>query len=230
VAGKNRKDKVDEMKTAVKPISEQQAPKVEEIQIKAPNFKVATFALRGTSPYVQLRFSVKAREGMRKKQEEGGLAKGRKARVPRKFLDEFEQAMYRSSEGFRGIPAGAFRAALISACRTVDFKMTIAKLTVFILQDGADEIDGTPLVKIEGKPERVEHTVRNATGVADIRTRAMWREWKLSLRVRYDADRFADADIANLVMRAGAQVGVGEGRPDSKASCGMGWGLFEIQS
>jgi hypothetical protein len=26
----------------------------------------------------------------------------------------------------------------------------------------------------------------------------------------------------------GRQVGIGEGRPDSRNSCGMGWGLFEI--
>jgi hypothetical protein len=29
--------------------------------------------------------------------------------------------------------------------------------------------------------------------------------------------------------RVGAQVGIGEGRPDSKNSTGMGWGTFEIK-
>jgi len=41
---------------------------------------------------------------------------------------------------------------------------------------------------------------------------------------------FSGADIANLVLRAGIQVGIGEGRPFSKNSCGMGWGTFEITS
>jgi len=31
-----------------------------------------------------------------------------------------------------------------------------------------------------------------------------------------------------LLARVGMQVGIGEGRPDSKNSAGMGWGLFEV--
>lgn len=37
-------------------------------------------------------------------------------------------------------------------------------------------------------------------------------------------------DVANLMNRVGAQVGIGEGRPDSKNSAGMGWGLFSIET
>jgi hypothetical protein len=37
-----------------------------------------------------------------------------------------------------------------------------------------------------------------------------------------------EADIANLIARVGLQVGIGEGRPDSKQSAGLGFGLFEI--
>lgn len=48
------------------------------------------------------------------------------------------------------------------------------------------------------------------------------------LRIRFDADLFTKTDIVNLIMRVGAQVGIGEGRPDSKDSAGMGFGLFEI--
>ena len=38
----------------------------------------------------------------------------------------------------------------------------------------------------------------------------------------------SDADIVNLISRVGMQVGIGEGRPDSKQSAGLGFGLFEI--
>jgi hypothetical protein len=54
--------------------------------------------------------------------------------------------------------------------------------------------------------------------------------WTANLRIDFDADIFTGADIANLVLRAGVQVGIGEGRPFSKNSCGMGWGTFEITS
>jgi len=42
--------------------------------------------------------------------------------------------------------------------------------------DGFDKIDGVPLIRLQGKPERTDMAVRNATGVADIRVRPMWRE------------------------------------------------------
>jgi hypothetical protein len=41
---------------------------------------------------------------------------------------------------------------------------------------------------------------------------------------------FSLDDISNLLMRVGLQVGLGEGRPDSKKSAGMGWGTFEISN
>ena len=107
--------------------------------------------------------------------------------------------------------------------------MTMAKLAVFVVPDDIDEIDGTPLVKLDGEPEKVEHFVRNATGVADIRVRAMWRKWSAKLKIRFDADMFALKDVTNLLARVGLQVGIGEGRPDGKASAGMGWGTFKIK-
>ena len=36
------------------------------------------------------------------------------------------------------------------------------------------------------------------------------------------------ADVVNLIARVGIQVGIGEGRPDSKMSAGLGYGLFEL--
>ena len=50
------------------------------------------------------------------------------------------------------------------------------------------------------------------------------------IRIRFDADMFSLTDITNLLMRVGLQVGIGAGRPFSKDSCGMGWGLFDIVS
>jgi hypothetical protein len=47
--------------------------------------------------------------------------------------------------------------------------------------------------------------------------------------VTFDEDQFSVKDVSNLLARAGYQVGVGEGRPNSKASYGQGWGLFRIE-
>ncbi|DAZ90908.1 TPA_asm: hypothetical protein Cy-LDV1_g34 [Cyanophage Cy-LDV1] len=199
------------------------------VAIKPPNIQRAVFKIRGTAPYVQARFTAKAMQAMMAKMEAGDTAKGKKKRDARDFDDDFRQAMHISKEGWHGIPAGAFRQAMISACRLVGFKMTLAKLSVFVNADGFDKVDGVPLVKITaGSPERIDMAVRNQTGVADIRVRPMWREWESQVTVSYDADQFTLQDVTNLMQRVGMQVGIGEGRPDSRESAGLGWGTFAL--
>ena len=135
-------------------------------------------------------------------------------------------------EGWDGIPAPAFRNACISACRLVGFAMTLAKLSIFVEADGWDADEGTPLVKIIGEePRMLESMVHIGSGkqkTVDISVRPQWLAWGARLRFRYDADQFTASDIVNLIARAGMQVGICEGRPDSSASNGMGWGTFEI--
>jgi hypothetical protein len=206
----------------------------EHMVIAPPNFLVAEILIRGNAPYVQNKFSAKAKAEMRATQEAGSTAKKGKKREAKKFKDLYEGAKHIAKEGWEGIPAPAFRNACISACRMAGFQMTRAKLSIFILPDGFDKDDDTPLVKItKGKPmpfspERIDH-VRNASGVVDLRPRPRWEPgWEAKVKVRFDADQFTLADVANLMMRAGVQVGVGEGRPDSKSSAGMGWGTFDV--
>lgn len=199
-----------------------------EVQITAPNFRVAEFKIKGTTPYVQLRFFKKGE--IQIAHEQGGVSKSKKKREARDFKNEYEQAKHVSEEGWVGIPAASFRNAMISACRIVSFKMTLAKLSVFADADGLDREEGTPLIKIKGTPEMVIHHVRNQTGVVDLRSRAMWREWSATVRIKFDADLFSLQDVTNLMCRVGQQVGIGEGRPDGKTSAGMGWGLFEVEN
>jgi hypothetical protein len=120
---------------------------------------------------------------------------------------------------------------MIDACRMAGFKMTHAKMSVFIVADFCDR-KGKPLVALRGgDPEELVSGVRNATGVIDLRPRAMWREWSCIVPVQFNADQFALVDIVNLLSHAGIAVGIGEGRPFSRNSAGCGWGTFgkEIQ-
>jgi hypothetical protein len=198
-----------------------------DLAVSPPNFQCAEIQIEGTAPYVQHKFSEKARTAMREKQEKGSQAKKNVKREPKDFKAMYEGAQYHLEDASYGIPAPAFRNAMISACRLVDQKMTIAKMAIFIEADGFDK-DGTPLVRFtRGQPEYLESYVRLASGVVDLCARPKWNPgWRAVVRVRFDADRFSASDVLNLLARAGQQVGVGEGRPDSKESCGMGWGLF----
>lgn len=198
------------------------------VTIAPPNLKVAIFEIEGSAPYVQSRFSAKAMKEMADKMAAGSTAAKGKKRPPRDFEADYQGAHHFSTEGWIGIPASCFRNALISACRLVGFKMTLGKLSVFVLADGFDKIDGIPLVKIQGTPRKHIMPARNDNGSMDLRVRPMWEKWGAKVRVRYDADQFTIEDVTNLMSRVGLQVGIGEGRPDSRMSAGIGWGTFDL--
>lgn len=202
--------------------------KVVTTTIKPPRMLTATFQIVGTEPLMTARFSKKAE--LMAKMAEGKSAASKKVRDARDFNQDAEDAAYRSEEGWYGVHAASFRNALISACRLVGFKMTLAKLSLFVEADGYDIRDSTPLVKIDAPAYEVSTMhVRNATGVVDVRARPMWRPgWQMRLKIRWDADQFTVDDITNLLLRVGYQVGIAEGRPDSKSSAGLGYGLFDV--
>lgn len=203
---------------------------MKEIIIKSPNLDTIAFSIKSTAPYVQHKFSKKSKEQMLQKQLSGSVGRGKKTNIARDIESDYLEAMHVDAKGRHGIPAPAFRSAMISACRLVGFQMTKAKLSVFVNADTFDADDGTPLVFINGEPEMHKASVRLETGVASIAVRPMWRTWDATLSVTFDADQFNQTDIANLLMRAGMQVGIGEGRPDSKKSHGMGWGTFKLEN
>lgn len=199
-----------------------------KVVITPPRFGVAVIRLVGTAPYMQHKFSQKARIQIEEKQRAGSRSGARRQREARDFEADYKGAMHLSAEGWCGIPASAFRNAMISACKTAGFAMTRAKLAIFIEADGSDADDGMPLVRIIGEPELHQGYARNESGVVDLRWRPIWRQWEVNLRVRWDEDQFGAEDILNLLARAGMQVGVGEGRPDAPNSNGLGLGLWTI--
>ena len=200
------------------------------VAISRPDFRTIQVKIIGTAPLVINRFSARSADKMRMAQEAGGASKSKKTRDPKDFDQVTEDAKHISSEGWEGFHAAAIRNACISACRAAGFKMTLAKLAVFVDPDGLDKVDATPLVRLTGKAEQWVTTVRNSSGVVDLRPRPLYRDWSATLRISYDAGLLQQADIINLLHRAGRQVGIGEGRPDSRMSAGLGFGTFRLES
>lgn len=200
------------------------------VTISAPNFQTGVFNIIGQDVLVIHRFSAKTKAQMKAKMEEGKSASSKKNREAKNTDDTFNEARYVSAEGWDGFHAGALRNAMISACRLVGFKMTLAKLSVFVESDGYDKLEPQiPLIKIIGDPTKQEDMARVETGQPYVTVRAAYHGWKARVKIRFDADQFKLEDITNLLSRVGQQVGLGEGRPDSKNSAGMGWGLFTIE-
>lgn len=199
------------------------------VQIKAPNFGIAEFLIRGVAPLVIHRFSAKTKLEMKNKMEEGKSASSKKNRTPKKTDDLYQEARYISTDGWDGFHAGSIRNAMISACRLVNFKMTLAKLSLFVEPDGVDKFEPQiPLIRIYGKSEKLESIARVSTGEPYVCVRSIFHKWECKVKIRFDADQFTLSDVTNLLSRVGQQVGLCEGRPDSKNSAGMGWGLFSI--
>ena len=201
------------------------------VVIQPPQFETAEFSIHAAEgvPLVIHRFSAKTKLQMKDKMETGKPAASKRIREPKSTVDLYNEARYRSKQGWDGFHAASIRNAMISACRLVGFKMTLAKLSIFVVADGQDaEEPQVPLVRIYGDPVQQEDMARVETGQPYVTVRAAYHNWSAKLRIRWDAGQFTVSDITNLLSRVGLQVGIGEGRPDSKNSAGMGWGLFEI--
>jgi hypothetical protein len=123
-----------------------------------------------------------------------------------------------------GFPAGGFKAAMVGGCRlTNGIAMTEAK-TLFSVSG----ITNYELVEIEGsKPLMRSDAVRLESGVADIRFRATFKNWKASLKIEYIANRISADSVVNLVNYAGVG-GIGEWRPTAKKSASGDFGRFRV--
>lgn len=200
-----------------------------QVAIKPPNVAHVAMHLRGLPPGLVIhRFGEKAMRQIEATQRAGTQAKTKKIREPKDFDALYEQAKHISTEGWEGIHAASFRNGCISQGRTCGFAMTKLKLAIFVEADGIDKVDGSPLVRIYGKSTKLTLPVRNDSGVVDLRIRPQYFPWEMTVRMRYDADLISGDDVANLMNRVGMFGGIGEGRADSRDSCGLGWGFFEI--
>lgn len=137
--------------------------------------------------------------------------------------EEAEACVYRLPDGRPGIPATAFKAALVSACRFFDKpSMTEAKLLFFVEGEGPDQ-----LVPIEGTPILREDTPRNANGSADLRYRYAFDQWRATVTIRFVPSCISAASIVALLDAAG-RVGVGDWRPGSPKSHTGTFGQFRV--
>lgn len=200
------------------------------ITIKYPNFDTIAVRIVGISPLCQCRMSEKSRAEILYGMMNPGKNK-KKERVAKDLDQEFRDSYYKSEDGHYGIPAGAFRNGMIDACRVAGYVMTKAKMAVDIVPDGWDPRDRTPLVYLTTAPEKYVSVTRIHSGmtfVPNIVGRSLWTEWEATVRIQFDADQFTATDVFNLLTRMGLQVGVGEGRPFSKTSNGIGFGKFKL--
>ena len=188
--------------------------------------KIETLSLTliGDTPLICHKWSEKAKKEMLDKQ----MKKAKGAKVAKDPKKDYIDSMYWLSEipedptekeieeADFGFPAIAFKNAAVGACRNIDgMKMTIARGVFHIVADG------NGLVEIDGSPNIREDMVRIGNGVADIRFRGEFKDWNVSLTIKYNKNVLSEEQIVNLFNTAGFAVGIGEWRPEKDGQNGM---------
>lgn len=191
-----------------------------EIVIKKIGRAMAHVRIEGTAPLIVNRFSSKAKELMLGKQQ--GKASIREAKNPEAC---FQESLYPLPGERYGFPATGFKASIVDGSRYFKGSKLYAtdlKQMVFVKGEGSDM-----LVPIEGTPKMREDTVRNATGVADIRFRGEFWPWAATLEVIYVPTHLR-LDSLLALIDAGGMGGIGEWRPASKQSKSGMYGTFQL--
>jgi hypothetical protein len=178
--------------------------------------------IEGMTPLIPHKWSDKALRLMRDKQtgEQGQVRAKREAKDPKA---EADGATYWMADGTPGMPATAFKAATVDACRFFQgVTMVDAKQMLFVVGDGPDQ-----LIAVHGEQELREDTPRNATGVADLRYRYQYFPWRATLVVRFMPSMITPASVVALVD-AGGRGGVGDWRPSAPKSKTGTYGTYRV--
>jgi hypothetical protein len=177
--------------------------------------------IEGVTPYIANNWSQKALTEIRDKQM--GKAKTKKA--PKVPEDDYKAARYRLDDERDGIPASAFKSAIVEAAgfyNRATITQTLLKRAVVVIGEGPDQ-----LVPLDVAPIMREDAVRIAMGTTDLRYRPMYWPWKATLSIEFVASVISPSTVFHLVDAAGLG-GVGEWRPSAPKSKTGSYGRFRV--
>jgi len=178
-----------------------------------------TFTIKSTSSLIMHKWSEKAKAMMRDKQQKGTKTKVRDLRDPE---HEAKEATYVTADGDVGIPAMAFKNALITAAhKDIGIEKTLVRKSLFLKCSDANLV--IPFTDASDPVIR-EDMVRVGAGSSDMRYRPEFSSWSASVSLEFDAEMLQPKDILALAGRAGFGVGICEWRPEKSGE----FGRFEI--
>lgn len=196
---------------------------ISQLQLDRIVDNVVSVPIVGLTPLIPHRWSEKSLKMMRDKQmSESGTLKPQ--RTPKNPDEEAEASCYWLPDGTPGMPATAFKSAIVEAARYYQgVTITMLKRVIFVEGEGPDM-----LARIISSDKVLrEDTPRNSGGTADLRYRFAFYPWSAILRVRFMPSVLPPTSVFNLVDAAG-RGGVGDWRPGSpKSNTGI-FGTFRI--
>lgn len=168
--------------------------------------------IRGDSPLVVHAWSQKAKQMMLDKQMKRGT-QAKEAKDPQR---DYEESLYHLPGGGYGFPAVGVKAAAIRGAKAIGMVMVDMRAAFHISAE---------LVRIDGEPRMREDMVRVGMGTADIRYRAEFPDWSMTLPIRYNARAVSLEQLVAMFDAGGFGTGIGEFRAENGGS----WGLFHVE-
>jgi hypothetical protein len=184
----------------------QQAEQGTAIQLVPIEQETLHIQIKGKTPLIVHAWSAKAKQEMLDKQMGKKVVK-----QPKDPAADYESSLYRLSDGRYGFPTGSFKDATVNGARFFKGSVTMAALKPLLHFHADDPLAN--LMALTGEPIPREDMVRLAGSTADIRYRAEFRDWSVTLRVEF-APHMIDAGSVVALVDAGGRVGVGEWRPE----------------
>lgn len=210
------------------------------IEIKPIKLVKTKIAIVGDTPLIVHAWSEKAKRMMLEAQQK--TAKTKKAKEPKNPFEDFFDSLYwmagkpdeKTPEAFTksvtsgaakfGFPVTGIKQAALAASYRAGVIPNMACMRGAFFINGDDGIGDMAI--IEGSaPESREDMVRIGsamTQTADIRYRAMFREWRMPLTITHnDNGTFSLDQIVNAINLGGFMCGLGEWRPERDGQFGM---------
>lgn len=218
--------------------------KAQEITIEIKPIKLVKtkIAIVGDTPLIVHAWSEKAKRMMLEAQQK--TAKTKKAKDPKNPFEDFFDSLYwldgkperKTEKAFAeavasgrakfGFPVTGIKQAALAASYRAGVIPNMACMKGAFFLNGTDGTGMGDMATIEGSaPESREDMVRIGsamTSTADIRYRAMFREWRIPLMVTHnDNGTFSLEQIVNAINLGGFMCGIGEWRPERDGQFGM---------
>lgn len=177
----------------------------------------------GITPVIPHKWSEKSIRMMEEKHQQVGKVATRANREPKDPTADAEACLYKFEDGRIGLPAVAFKCAMVEACSFFQgvFK-TDARRILFVEGEGPDQ-----LVELVGEKHFRVDTPRNSTGVPDIRYRYSFWPWSVRLTIKFPSGVISAESVLALLDAAGRN-GVCDWRPGSPKSNSGTFGRFAI--
>jgi hypothetical protein len=181
----------------------------------------------GLSPLIPHSWSEKSRRMMPGHPESESVRMAKKG--VRNPEEEATSCVYWLKDGQPAMPATAYKAAMVNACRLFAKPSMIEAKQLFFVEGTMVGSDQFVPFSYQGEPVLREDTPRNANGGTDLRYRYAFYPWWTTLTIRYIATNISATSIVTLVDAAGSG-GIGDWRPSAPKSSTGTFGTWRVMS